>query len=438
MTRFDFQKLTIPSPKRRPRAQAGWHGFFPYYAGYPEEFAAALLSSAPLPSEAVVLDPWNGSGTTTYAASRLGLTSIGCDLNPVMLVVARARLLDPAEADHIEPLVEKVIERSRARSAETRRLDPLATWFETETAFVIRSIEVAIREYLVGKMTRGDSEVHLDRLTGTAATFYVALFTVCRDLVSKFKSSNPTWLKYPKQGDQLVGAERNQIERRFRETLADMAQALSDEAQRLGMFPIQRGRARMVLGDTADGLPFHGSADLVVTSPPYCTRIDYTAATRVELAVLAGLSRIEVGDLSRKMIGSTRVPVQSVRATDSFGPTCRQFLRELKAHPSRASATYYYRTHVDYFRKMVRSLRNVRAALRPGGGAVIVVQDSFYKDLHNNLPKAFEEMGQRCRLKLERRDDFAIGRTMAGVNPGARSYRDTFQAVEAVLCFSRT
>lgn len=214
-----------------------------------------------------------------------------------------------------------------------------------------------------------------------------------------------------------------------------MAQALSDEAERVVMFPAQRGRARMMLGDTADELPFRSSADFVVTSLPYCTRIDYTAATRIELAVLANLCRVEVGDLSRKMIGSTRVPERSVRATDSFGPTCRQFLRELKVHPSKASAIYYYRTHVDYFRKMVRSLRNVRAALRPGGGAVIVVQDSFYKDLHNDLPGAFEEMGQRCGLKLERRENFEIGRTMAGVNPGARSYRKTFQAV---LCFSRT
>ena len=29
------------------------------------------------------------------------------------------------------------------------------------------------------------------------------------------------------------------------------------------------------------------SVDFVLTSPPYCTRIDSTAATRIELAVLA-------------------------------------------------------------------------------------------------------------------------------------------------------
>ncbi len=65
-----FEQLKIISPKRDRRSQTGWEGFFPYYAGYPETFAATLLSSANLRADAVICDPWNGSGTTTYAASK--------------------------------------------------------------------------------------------------------------------------------------------------------------------------------------------------------------------------------------------------------------------------------------------------------------------------------------------------------------------------------
>jgi DNA modification methylase len=97
------KRLRIVSPKRNKRLQTGWEGFFPYYAGYPELFARELLKSARLPHGAVVLDPWNGSGTTTYIATSLGLDSIGIDLNPVMIIVARARLLPPSEADHLPP-----------------------------------------------------------------------------------------------------------------------------------------------------------------------------------------------------------------------------------------------------------------------------------------------------------------------------------------------
>jgi DNA modification methylase len=61
--------LHIPSPKRGKKIQTGWSGFFPYYAGFPESFAREIISNASLKAGAVIHDPWNGSGTTTYSAS---------------------------------------------------------------------------------------------------------------------------------------------------------------------------------------------------------------------------------------------------------------------------------------------------------------------------------------------------------------------------------
>lgn len=71
------------------------------------------------------------------------------DLNPVMLVIAKAPLLDTVEADHIEPLAAKVIERSRQAA------DALSAWFMPGAAATIRSVETAIREHVVGPLTLG-------------------------------------------------------------------------------------------------------------------------------------------------------------------------------------------------------------------------------------------------------------------------------------------
>lgn len=65
-------------------------GFFPYYAGYPARFAIDVIRSAGLVPRSSVLDPWNGSGTTTYAAAQPGHTAIGFDVNPVMIVSPRS------------------------------------------------------------------------------------------------------------------------------------------------------------------------------------------------------------------------------------------------------------------------------------------------------------------------------------------------------------
>jgi hypothetical protein len=196
--------LRIVLPKRNNRLQTGWEGFFPYYAGYPELFARELLKSAKLPRGAVVLDPWNGSGTTTYTATLRGLNSIGIDLNPVMIIVARARLLPPSEADHLRPLAATILLHARSAPPTLQPDDALLGWFDPATAAFVRGIEQNIRRSLVGSMTKSPDGVHLDRISGTAATLYVALFAACRRLVAPFRSSNPTWLRAPKANDARI------------------------------------------------------------------------------------------------------------------------------------------------------------------------------------------------------------------------------------------
>lgn len=220
-----IKELRIDSPKRNSHAQTGWEGFFPYYAGFPENFARTLLESAQLPAGAVVLDPWNGSGTTTYAAAHLGLTSCGFDLNPVMIIIARARLLAASEADSIEPLGAELTKCARAARTLDED-DPLCGWFGPNTAGHIRGIERSIRRHLIGAMTIAPDGTYLDRISGLGATFYVALFSVCRDLTTRFQSSNPTWLRYPRGGESRIRASRALIVERLKENLGAMASAL--------------------------------------------------------------------------------------------------------------------------------------------------------------------------------------------------------------------
>ncbi|WP_316185516.1 MULTISPECIES: hypothetical protein [unclassified Bradyrhizobium] len=428
-----LDSLRISSPKRSSRASADWEAFFPYYAGYPVSFASELLSSAKLSKDAVVLDPWNGSGTTTYAAARLGLLSRGFDLNPAMIVVARARHLPPSEADSIAPLARE-ISRSIEECTRVDGEEALAVWFGRKTAGVIRSLELAIRHCLVGSQTITPRGVNIDQISGLAATFYVGLFALCRELSEKFKSSNPTWIRHPRGDETRIGVPKDQICDRFIARMSEMAVAL---AARDDLFSIEQAQSDLRIADTTAIALAPSSVDFVLTSPPYCTRIDYTAATRVELAVLAPLLDVPVKELGRKMIGSTRVPLHDVQVSPTWGIRCEQFLESLKRHPSKASSGYYYRTHIDYFDKLSKSVENVSLGLKSSGVAVFVVQDSYYKDLHNDVPAILADIAQERGLFLKRREDFQLSRLMSGINSRSRVYKRESSAVEAVLCFQK-
>ena len=430
---MDFSTLEVVSPKRTRAALNGWQGFFPYYAGYPVPFAQKIVSSAKLRSGAVILDPWNGSGTTTFVAAEAGISSIGYDLNPVMVVVARARTLPASEADALVPLARKIVELSQDGGPPALATDELLAWCDEPTARAVRGIETTIRETLVGEKTL-EGHPDLSLLAAIAATQYVALFRVLRLLAASLKTTNPTWLKKPKTAENKIRCAPHVIYDSFIFAAEEMSSALMD---RRTLLPSAPASTQILNRDSAAATELNASIDFVLTSPPYCTRIDYAASTALELAVLQYLRERNVPELRSSMMGTTLAPKAGINIESQWGATCQEFMKAVLEHPSKASTGYYYRTHLDYFSKLSRSIQSIGASLKTGGGAVLVVQDSYYKDIHNDLAQIAIEMCVAGGLVLERRDDFAIARTMAGRHRHVKSYRATPTAVESVLCFSK-
>ena len=59
---------------------------------------------------------------------------------------------------------------------------------------------------------------------------------------------------------------------------------------------------------SSDALPIEGGdVDIVITSPPYCTRIDYAVSTSLELAFLGFDYNTSVRRLRDRMIGTSTV-----------------------------------------------------------------------------------------------------------------------------------
>src|SRR5205085_4697596 len=149
----DAAKLVIKNPKRG-KTPTGREAWFPYYAGFSGEFASALISSASLREDQSVLDPWNGSGTTTATAAELGCSSIGMDLNPVMVIVAKARAVPKSEKCSLVPLLADIVKKARRASfVGEDDHDPLCNWFVSSSAATLRSIEISIQGLLFDPQT---------------------------------------------------------------------------------------------------------------------------------------------------------------------------------------------------------------------------------------------------------------------------------------------
>jgi len=417
------------SPKLASNRAKDWYR---YYAGYAPEFVEDALTELDLSSDACVLDPWNGSGTTTAVAQSRGVSAVGYDANPALVLIARSRLLGADVVESIEPLRHDLLDHALLFDLDDGDAsDPLRSWFDTNAVREIRGLEHAIRHVLVehGSPAEPRGAEHLGTTSALAAFFYVALFDAVRSKLRSFVTSNPTWIKTANP-DAVLTLDYGAIHDAFQaasERLTNRLRLhdLSDVAQ----------QARIEMASSS-ALPLEDDAvSAIVTSPPYCTRIDYVAATRPELAVL-GLTHEEITVLRSGMMGTPTIATDTPSQDDAWGFTVTDLLERIISHRSRASATYYRKYYLQYFDSLMRSLRELRRVLRAEGQAVIVVQDSYYKDVHIDLPRIVHEMSESIGFTLDRREDFAIPRTKAAVHPSSRSWRSTFTATESILLFN--
>jgi DNA modification methylase len=425
----DATGLDIVNPKRDQRRGYGRQSWYPFYAGFSLRFAETLLSSIHLQPNALVVDPWNGTGTSSLAAANLGNLGRGFDLNPVMVVAARGKLLDSNDVLAIKDALRPLLRRPRP-VARVYEDDPLAVWFSDSCVLEIRAIQSAFHRALNYVCPNGNGH-SLVRIPKTVSFFYVAMFRTVRHFLRPFLSSNPTWIKKPRAPNERIQFSKGDAVELFASVCSRM---LSEASPIPPSTAFSRSRADIA---SADSLPLRsGSVDLVLTSPPYCTRIDYAVATMPELAIL-GYGGERFAQLRRALTGTLTVNGDTPCISAKWGPTCIRFLKTLRTHPSKASGTYYLKTHLQYFASIENSLAEIHRVMRSGSQCVLVVQDSYYKEVRNDLPTIFTEMAKLKGLRLARKQDFRLSRVMVRINPRTKKYRQRPTAIESVLCFSK-
>lgn len=424
--------LSNPTRTQNRRGKDSWYN---YYAGYSPAFVEDVLQVLSLKSHALIMDPWNGSGTTTQVAEDYGFGAFGFDINPVMVMVAKARRLDRGVASSLPSLTMDIIQKAK-RIRTFPENDPLNEWVLSDGVRTIRSIDIAIQRLLVNReqSDRQGIVMENEHISTLAAFFYVALFGCTRELLKVLRTSNPTWIKRP-QRTREIEITRNEFYHLFEQTSNRMAAVMTDSMDNAESGFEKRNSYVDLRVASSENLPVHNkSMDAVITSPPYCTRLDYVIATSPELAIL-GYDQTDLKELRRKSIGSPVISDELPCAHEAWGTRCRDLLDQIKCHPARASETYYYKTYVQYFNSLHKSIREIDRSLKRDANAVFVIQDSYYKDVHVDLAHILVDMCASMNWKLTDTVDFQKKRSMADINQKSHKYGKKAPLVETVLFF---
>ena len=270
-----------------------------------EAFSPHLVESnlATLRAHGHVFDPFAGSGTTLFAASRIGWNASGIEVLPVGRFLVDARQV----AGSLAP-------DEWARVREWRNSKP---WNSTSQRLELGEMKITQGAY--PPQTKRAIESYLGALEseGARVACVLKLALVCVLESISYTRKDGQYLRWDARAGRRVGARpfnKGPILDFDCAIEAKLTQIINDctgEGAPPSLFAEEEpqlapGEIELHAGSCLDILPRIETAsfDAIITSPPYCNRYDYTRTYALELALL-GVSGAELIELRQTMLSCT-------------------------------------------------------------------------------------------------------------------------------------
>lgn len=403
----------IRSAKRGKNERNGVHNWHPYYASYSENFVEDMLDYLGADESSIVLDPWMGSGTTALVCQKRGIKSLGIDINPVMVIFSKAKTRQLMELN-LEQIGYDIMD-----TASTLKLDrgeflnneDTLEFVSAKDLNTLNKIQLAIDNICKNK-SRSANEKLLDPLRA----FYIAVLFRCLRYVGKFKTGkNPTWLV--NERSKVNEMDTYQL---FYHYVKSMVSDLDNYFANI--FRLDSAIPLFIEGDSRKiDLP-DSTANFIITSPPYLTRIDYAVSTKPELLFLGYKQHTDFDRVRRAIMGAPVIADKNIMVNEKWGQAICAFLNQVKEHHAKASKSYYLPIFLQYFRDAYDSLHEIKRVLKPNGYACLVVQSSYYKDVEAKLGEMYVEMAQSLHMEAEIIKRDCVRHHLANVNSKSSKY----------------
>jgi DNA modification methylase len=259
---------------------APFYRWLKYREGFSTDLVRHLLEKLRSPKKRVfrVLDPFAGAGTTLTTATKAGCKAVGIELLPVGTAAIQARLV----ADRVDiEMFKTAVGRFKAGSAATKNGKEYVFPHLriTEMAFS-RETEAAIGSFLTFTKSIRSKDVRY--------LLWFACLSILEDI--SFTRKDGQYLRWDiRSGRELKSKKKFQKPEipSFQQAICAKLDTMLEDISNRNGGTFSRN-AKIISGSCLAVLPRleSGKFDLVLTSPPYCNRYDYTRTYALELAFM--------------------------------------------------------------------------------------------------------------------------------------------------------
>ena len=271
---------------------------------YKEAFSASLVEHLLHEygiTKGKILDPFAGSGTALFAASKMGIDADGIELLPIgQQIIATKKLLE-SEFTHED--FEKL-----------KRWTTLRIWEQSQTKVPLPELRITKGAY--PEQTREAIERYLGASQKenyrVQAVLHFALLCILESI--SYTRKDGQYLRWDYRSGRRQGAkpfDKGEISNfaqaicnKINEIVIDLASSTTE----LGLFSVNNPQGEVKLYNSSclevmPNLP-DSTYDAIITSPPYCNRYDYTRTYALELALI-GISEKDLLNLRQQMLSCT-------------------------------------------------------------------------------------------------------------------------------------
>ena len=366
-------------------SNSGIHSLHWYPATYISAIPGTLIPAFTKPGD-MVLDPFNGSGTTGVEAIRLGRNFIGIDTNPIALLMSEAKLYfpDPISLRKQIELIHGECE-SLFGSIEAPvhpRQSELASWYHPETFFMLNKLLTSILK--IGNEKRKKCLLAIfSGILKSASSQGRHWGWVCDNVKPKedeivFKDALAIFLNAAYEYLRLTELSHKAVQNH-----------VDDETRRQ-----TRARYKLLAGDCVSNMRDlePDNVDFIMTSPPYYGVADYVKSQRLSYLWF------DKDELASKRLGFREF--ESLRAEES-GARSNRFRKNSHA---------LYMSFITQF--FAQSFR----VLKTGGFMALVVGESKARaSTTNELIVLAQDEGFKLHLRKQRDIKMSRRRLMAKV-----------------------
>ena len=386
--------------------------WFKYKEGFSSKFVKYILDHfKDTGTKQVVLDPFSGIGTTITTAIQNGIDAIGIELLPPGILATEARLI--SHRIDLNSLKEYFNDLKSINYENTfiekeyffKHLTITKGAFPPETEIGI----AVINKYIKNQIINPDIKI-LIRFAVNSILEDIS-YTRKDGQYLRWDSRSPRKLK-SKFSKGIIHPFKERFLQKVHEMILDIEGSKAKPFK--NQYQLITGSSLFELHNIPDE-----SVDLVITSPPYCNRYDYTRTYALELAY-NGVDTNSIKELRQTLLSATvenkskyhkLYDFYSSIGKESYFEFLTENFRNTEALNEAISSLHYHRSVLNnknipimvanYFFEMNLIIAELARILKPSGKIFMVNDNVRYNGDEISVDLILSELGAKIGLKTD-------------------------------------